>query len=162
MKVIRSLQAKWGLAAVGMLLFSGVAGAQNPNVSVRDAWVRVPGGGQNVGAMFMVVENHSVSPRAIVGVATDIAEKAELHEMKMNPTTKMMSMSPVKQIDIAPNGSAELKPGGLHIMMFNLKTRPMPGETVNATLKLDDGSTVAVSAKARAPEDGESGMKKKM
>jgi hypothetical protein len=112
--------------------------------------------------MFMVVENHSGSPRAIVGVTTDAAEKAELHEAKVNPTTKMMSMTPVSQIAIPANGTATLQPGGFHIMMFNLKTRPIAGDTVNATLKLDDGSTVAVAARARAPEGGDMNMKKKM
>lgn len=164
MRFIRSSKAKWGMAGTGAALLLLVAGlgAQNASVTVRDAWMRVPGGGQNVAAMFMIVENHTNSPRAIVGVTTDVAEKAELHEAKVNPTTKMMSMTPVKQVAIPANGSAMLQPGGFHVMMFNLKKRPMAGDTVNATLKLDDGTTVAVAAKARGPEDGDTGTKKKM
>lgn len=163
MKFMRSSYGKWGFGAAGLLLLTLGLGAQTANVTVRDAWVRVPGGGQNVGAMFMVVENHSASPRAIVGVTTDIAEKAELHEAKVDPKTKMMSMTPVKQVALPANGSAELKPGGFHIMMFNIKMRPMAGDTVKATLKLDDGSTVAVAAQARAAEgEGDTNMKKKM
>ncbi len=34
-------------------------------------------------------------------------------------------------------------------MLFGLKTRPAPGDKINATLKLDDGTTVPVEAIVR-------------
>ena len=101
-------------------------------------------------AVFATVENTSAAKRAIVSATTDIAEKVELHEMKISDS--MMRMSPVKQIEVPAHGKAELKPGGLHIMLFGLKKSPMAGETVNLTLTLDDGTKVPVAAQVRKQE----------
>jgi copper(I)-binding protein len=49
----------------------------------------------------------------------------------------MMRMSPVSQIDVPANGKTELKPGGLHVMLFGLKGKPVEGDTFVVTLKLD-------------------------
>ena len=49
-------------------------------------------------------------------------------------------------------GKASLQPNGLHIMMFGLKTRPAAGDTINVTLRLDDGTSVPVAATVRKQE----------
>jgi copper(I)-binding protein len=149
-------------SATGLLLLAGALSAQTGDVTVKDPWVRVPGAGQKNAAAFMTIENHGKTGHKVVSVATDVAEKAELHEMQTDPSTKMMSMSPVHDIAVPAGGAAELKPGGYHVMMFNLKSPLKPGEIVNLTLKLDDGSTLAVAATTRAMDNGGDMMKKKM
>jgi copper(I)-binding protein len=119
-------------------------------VTVRDAWIREPLGDRNVTAAFAVVENSGAANRAIVSAAAEVADKVELHEMKM--VDSMMRMSPVKQIEVPAGGRVELKPGGLHVMLFGLKRMPKGGETIGLTLTLDDATTVSVTAAVRKQE----------
>jgi copper(I)-binding protein len=116
-------------------------------ITVHDAWVRQPTGDRKDAGAFAVVENGSAATRAIVSASADIADKVELHEMKM--TGGMMRMSPVKQIEVPAHGKVELKPGGYHVMLFGLKNTPMAGDTVKLTLIFDDGSTASTTASVR-------------
>ena len=119
-------------------------------LTIHDAWVRQPTGDRKEAAAFAVVENSGATTRAIVSVTAEVAEKAELHEMKMMGA--MMQMSPVKQIKVPARGKVELKPGGYHVMLFGLKKMPMSGDMVALTFKFDDGSTVSATAPVRQDE----------
>jgi copper(I)-binding protein len=129
---------------------TGAQAWQNAAVIARDAWAREPAPSRDVTALFVVLENRSATPRAVVAGESDAADKVELHEMKMEGS--MMRMSPVKQIEVPAGGRTELKPGGLHVMIFGLKKRPAVGDTLTITLTLDDGTTVPVTATVRREE----------
>ncbi len=126
------------------------AWAQTPALTAHDAWVREPMGGRNMTGAFVVVENASATPRAIVSAATDAAEKVELHEMKNEGG--MMKMSPVKQIAVPAHGKAELKPGSFHVMLFGVKGKPAAGDTIDLTLTFDDGTKITTKAAVRKPD----------
>lgn len=147
-------------------LFAATLAAQGGAVVAHDAWARVPAPSKTETALYMVVENHSSQARSIVSVSSAASEKAEMHEMKMMPAKhdgkpsnipnmpdkkaqEMMVMTPVPQIAIPANGKATLAPNGYHIMLFGLKSRLAEGDKVPVTLKLDDGTTVPVTAVVR-------------
>jgi copper(I)-binding protein len=119
-------------------------GAQDSQVVVRDAWVRVPAPSKTETALYMVIENHGSQKRAVVSVSSDIAGKVEMHQMRMDG--KVMVMTPVPEITIPARGKATLNPNGYHMMMFRLTTKPAVGDNVNVTLKLDDGTSVPATA----------------
>ncbi len=137
------------VAGAGGLRLAGTSPvfAQGSAITVHDAWVREPVGDRMQTAAFAVVDNSGPTSRAIVGASADVAEKVELHEMKM--MGPMMQMSPVKQIEVPARGRVELRPGSLHLMLFGLKRMPVAGETVNLTLTFDDGTTVSAAAQVR-------------
>jgi len=60
-----------------------------------------------------------------------------------------MRMSPVPQIVVPAKGKVELKPGGLHIMLFELKQKLAVGDTIPLTLTFKDGATVKADAVVR-------------
>lgn len=111
----------------------------------------------------MVIENQSSQPREVVSVSSDLAEKAEMHEMKTIRPEKtgnmgnmaktaaqpMMVMMPLSGIAVPAKSKTALSPNGIHIMLFGLKSRPAEGEKIRVILKLDDGTTVPVSAIVR-------------
>ncbi|HQZ37712.1 MAG TPA: copper chaperone PCu(A)C [Vicinamibacterales bacterium] len=132
-----------------VLAATGVLHAQTSTVTVHDAWVREPMGSRNMTGAFAIVENTGATPRAIVAASADISDKVELHEMKNEGG--MMRMSPVPRIDVPAHGRLELKPGSFHVMLFDLKRKPAPGDTVRLTLTLDDGTTVSAEATVRRP-----------
>jgi copper(I)-binding protein len=136
------------LLLLGCLLLVGRA--QAATVTVRDAWVGEPAANRKQTAAFAVIENAGTEARAIVSAASDVTEKVELHEMKLEGS--MMRMSPVERIEVPAGGRAELKPGGLHLMLFGLKRPLVAGESVALEITLDDGTTLSVSAPVRKRE----------
>lgn len=140
--------ARTFVGATIALLFSAVSvNAQGTTVTAHDAWVREAPAGRKVTAIFLTLENKGSATRALVSGATEVADTLELHEMIRE--NEMMRMSPVKQIAIPANGKAELRPGGLHLMIFGVKKPLAAGDTVQVTLTLDDGTKLQVAAEVR-------------
>lgn len=120
------------------------------SITAHDAWVREAPPSRKQTALFVTVDNASKTTRSIVSATSDAAEKVELHEMLRDGG--MMRMSPVKSIEVPAGGKAELKPGGLHIMLFGLKKPAIDGDTIRVQLTFDDGATVRVVAPVRKME----------
>lgn len=138
------------LAAAAVLGAPAHLAAQAATVTVTDPWMRFPLPAAKNTAVFLVLENHSAAARQLVSASTPVAGKTELHTMSMEGG--MMRMSPVKSVSIPANGNAELKPGSLHIMLFDLKEHPAEGTTIPLTLTLDNGEKLDVRATVRKPE----------
>jgi hypothetical protein len=150
--------------SVAGLLIAAALGAQTATVSVHDAWARVPLPSKKDAAVYMVLENSGSQRRAVVSASTDAAAKVEMHEMKTIPADKsdgrmagmggmdkmadrsMMTMMPLKEIAVPAGGKTTLGPNGIHLMVFGLKGKPAAGDKLTVTLKLDDGTTVPVTA----------------
>jgi copper(I)-binding protein len=141
----------WSLFVVFAGMSAGrLLGGQTVAVVAHDAWAREPAPSRDVTALFVVLENRGSTRKAVVSATSEMADKVELHEMKMDGT--MMRMSPVKQIEVPAGGTTELKPGGLHVMIFGLRRRPAVGDALAVTLTLDDGTKVPVVATVRQEE----------
>ena len=123
-------------------------GAQAATVVARDPWVREAPAGRKATAIFLTAENTGAAGRTIVGGSTDVSDTLELHEMKRE--NGMMRMSPVSSIAVPAHGKAELKPGGLHLMLFGLRKALVAGDSVHVTLTLDSGARVQFTAPVRA------------
>jgi copper(I)-binding protein len=126
------------------LFYAATSHAQDNDVVVRDAWVRVPAPSKMETALYMVIENHGSQKRALVSASSDLAGKIELHQMRMDG--RVMIMTPVARIDLPAGGKATLSPSGFHMMMFRLTTRPTVGDNVKVIIKLDDGTSIPVTA----------------
>ena len=134
--------------AMSTLLMSAVSiRAQDSTLVVRDAWIRQPAPNKTEAALYLELENRSPERRAIVAASSDIASSAEMHEMKMEKM--VMTMTFVSQIAVPAKGKATLDPNRFHIMLYGLKSRPAIGASIAVTLKMDDGTSVPVTAVVR-------------
>jgi copper(I)-binding protein len=124
--------------------------AQAPTVVASGAWAREPAPSRDVTSVYVVLENTGSVEHSIVSGTSEAAARVELHEMRREGG--MMRMAPVARIVLPAGTKVELKPGGLHLMLFGLKRRPAPGDSLEIVLKLDDGSALPVRAKVRTPE----------
>lgn len=132
------------VVAVAVLVAGlGVAEAQAP-LTASGAWVREPVPGRTVTAAFVVIENAGAADLQIVGATCDAAGIVEMHEMVRSGD--MMKMAPVKSIAVPAKGKVELRPGGLHLMLFELNKPLKEGDTVNLTLTTDTGAKVQAAA----------------
>lgn len=106
-----------------------------------------PGGGTS--AAYLTISNAGGSADALIGAASDVADTVELHTMTMEGD--VMRMSPVEKVDIPANGTVELKPGGLHVMLIGLRRDLVDGEVVKLTLTFQNAGAVEVEAPVRRP-----------
>lgn len=131
-------------------------------VKVSDAWVRATVPHQSATGAYMKLE--SAQDARVVSVSTPVAGVAELHEMKME--NEIMKMRRVPAVVLPAGKGVELRPGGYHVMMMNLKRQMKEGETVPITLVVEskDGKRETVEVKAtvrpvNAPASGGMNMK---
>ena len=103
-------------------------------VEVKDAWVRATVPGQMGTGAFMKITAREGT--RLVGVSSPAAGVAELHEMKMEGD--IMKMRALPLLDLPAGKTVELKSGGNHVMMMDLK-QPLPkGSSVPLTLRFKD------------------------
>ena len=136
------------------------AGASQQLPRVEGAWVRSAVPGQHGTGAFMKIT--APRPMQLVGVATPVAGVAQVHEMKMEGD--VMKMRAVPALDLPAGRSVELKPGGYHLMLMDLKQSLEAGSTVPITLLLRDGAgtesrlELKVPVAAKAPGGGHGHM----
>ena len=141
-----------------LLLSAAVVLAAAPaaaaDISVTDAWVRLPAvAGRPAAGYFMLMSKDRAA--TIVGVSSPSAKKAEIHESSM--ANGMMQMTPLPRLTVGKGQMVMLKPGGKHVMLFGLDPAIKPGGTVRLDLKLDNGSTASVTARAVGATDAPPG-----
>lgn len=114
---------------------------------VEGAWVRssVPGQ-QGTGAFMKLTANEAMQ---LVGISTPVAGTAEVHEMKMDGD--VMRMRAVPQLDLPAGRTVELKPGGYHVMLMDLKQALVAGSTVPLTLVLRNAKGAESKLELKVP-----------
>ncbi len=139
-------------------LFVGLASAAlAQEVEIRNPWVRISVQGQSATGAYMTLTARQDS--RLVGVSSPVAGVAEVHEMKMDGG--VMKMRAIDGGLALPAGKpVELKPGGYHVMLMDLKA-PLPkGGTVALTLVFRDAKggerriEVSAPVAAGAPAHG--------
>jgi periplasmic copper chaperone A len=103
-------------------------------VEVKDAWVRATVPGQMGTGAFMKITAREGT--RLVGVFSPAAGVAELHEMKMDGD--IMRMRALPMLDLPAGKTVELKAGGNHVMMMDLKKPLLKGSSVPLTLRFKD------------------------
>ncbi|NNE25194.1 MAG: copper chaperone PCu(A)C [Rhizobiales bacterium] len=110
------------------------------SLRIVDPWSKATIG-KNGAAYFMIM-NHGDQMDRLVGVETPATDKAEIHTHLMEDG--VMKMRQIKAIEVHPGAPAVLKPGGDHIMLFNLKKKWVTGETMPLTLVFERAGKVDV------------------
>lgn len=123
------------------------AGTAADEVDIIDPWAREVPPVMSTSAGFLSLKNTGSVEHKLVSASSDGAGMVELHTHINN--NGVMQMRPVENIPVAPGETAELKPGGLHIMLMMLKETLVAGERLNITLHFEDGSSKQVQAEVR-------------
>jgi copper(I)-binding protein len=127
--------------STSLVLFTTLASlafAQTPsaNVEVKDAWVRSTVPGQKGTGAFMKIT--AKDGAKLVGVSSPVAGVGEVHEMKMEGD--VMKMRALPSLDLPAGKAVELKPGGYHVMLMDLKQALVKDSKVAMTLVFKDAN----------------------
>ena len=125
MNKIRTLLAATALACGA----SAWAQATAP-VTVLAPWARASVQGQRASGAFMTLV--AQEPLTLVSATSPVAGRAELHEMKMDGD--VMRMRQLDSVEMKPGQPLQLKPGGHHLMLMELKAPLAPNTSIPVTL----------------------------
>lgn len=123
------------LAAVFSLAFAA-------DVEVSGAFIKQTPPNAKNSAIFMTLTNKGSKDAVLIGASSPIAKVAELHTHSMKDGKMMMKQ--VKEIVIKANSSVALKPGGLHVMLFDLKEQVKADTKTSVKLNFADKTSVDV------------------
>ena len=140
------------LVALWLLSAGSIARA---GVEVSGAWARATMPGQKVAGVYMQLRS-DVQAR-LVGVKTDAAKTAEVHQMSHEGG--VMRMRRLESLDLPAGKTVTLAPGGYHLMLLDILRPLKAGERVSVTLVLDEAGKrveLPVQAEVRSVmEEGE-------
>ncbi len=114
-------------------------GAARAQVEIVDAWARASLPHQTVTGAFMTIRGGGEATR-LVAVASPLAGAAEIHLMTLHDGIARMSRVPA--VEVPPDGSLELRPGGYHVMLMDLKRPLSVGEKVPLELVFETAGGV--------------------
>ena len=139
------------LLAAALLASSGIADTVADKVSVTDAYVRAVPPVVKTSAAFMQLRSVDVIERFLVNAESPAAGVVELHMHEHDDG--VMRMRRIVHIHLPPQKDVSLEPGGLHVMLFDLKKALKPGDSVPITLIFDDDSRKTIDAPVRSVTD---------
>ncbi|MQB09209.1 MULTISPECIES: copper chaperone PCu(A)C [Agrobacterium] len=132
-------------AAMNMGMDMDVVKAGSLEVSGGATKAMLPG--QPVGGGYVTIKNAGTSDDKLIGVESSASGRAEIHEMAM--VNDVMKMRKLDDGIVIPAGqTVELKPGGLHMMFFDVKKPFAEGDKVPVTLIFEKAGKVEIMLSA--------------
>src|SRR5690606_6173421 len=119
-------------------------------VTVSEAWGRGTVPSQKVTGGFFTIE--SAKGGAIVGAESPAAARVELHEMRMEGDVARMRR--VERLPLPAGKPLELRPGGYHLMLIDLKQPLADGDSIPLQLRVDSGKGQVETIDVRATVRG--------
>jgi copper(I)-binding protein len=140
------MKTRFCIASVLFATLSTAAVAQS--VDVKDAWARSTVQGQKATGAFMKLT--AKDGAKLVGASSPAAGVVEVHEMKMEGDVMKMRAIP-GGLDLPAGKAVELKPGGYHVMLMDLKAPLAKDTTVPLTLVFKDAKGVESKVELKVP-----------
>ncbi|MGH8752648.1 MAG: copper chaperone PCu(A)C [Burkholderiales bacterium] len=128
------------------LCFSGAAIHADEVVMVTHAWVRATAPGQRVAGAYLEIS--SAVPNKLIAASSPLAGSVEIHSMRLK--NGVMEMRQLESLELPAKQTVKLEPGGLHIMLLDLKRPLKLGDKVplRLTLQRADRSKTVVEVQA--------------
>jgi copper(I)-binding protein len=138
------------LAVILLMVLAGAcasapSASSGAGITASDVWARAAATGNS--AAYMILRNNGAAADRLIKAESDVAGTVELHKTTMEGG--MMKMAPVDGIEIPAQGQAELKPGGLHVMLIGLKRELKAGEKFKLKLHFEKAGVQESEAEVR-------------
>jgi len=130
------------------LLIAGTShAAENAKLIVTDAWMRASLGQVPTTAAYFKVENRGTNEDKLLSVSTPVAGMAHLHNSA--EANGVMTMTAVNALIVKPGETVTLTPGGVHVMVMNMKAPIKAGSKVQMVLTFERAGRIEVEAEVR-------------
>ena len=140
-----AIRTAYAFASLVILSLAGQLSAAEykaGDLTVIHPWSRATPGAMRIGAGYMKITNAGEAADHLLQASSDIAERVELHRSTLEDG--IAKMRPLDRIEIPARGTAELMPGGVHMMLVNLSKPLKAGDRFGATLTFERAGPVSV------------------
>lgn len=130
----------WILGLLLVLVLSACSTTPG-DIEVHNAWVRPTLQGENA-AVYLTLHNHTDADADLLSVSSEVADMIDIHQTTME--NDVMQMSMLTSLPIAAGEEINFAPGGLHIMLVNVKQELVLGEHMGLVLHFKDHADIIV------------------
>ncbi|RXH42596.1 copper chaperone PCu(A)C [Bradyrhizobium zhanjiangense] len=135
------------ILSIALALIAGAqVNAQTSSASsvvVERPWARATPGGAKTGAAYLTLINNGEAPDQLLGATTPVADKVQFHSTTEENGMSRMREMPV--VDLVPHAKTTFDPGGMHIMLVDLKQPLKEGQTFSLSLTFAKAGKVDVT-----------------
>ncbi len=136
------------LKALTLIAALACASVHAQTVQIKDAWARSSVPGQKASGAFMKIS--AKDGAKLVAASSPAAGVVQVHEMTMEGNVmKMRALA--GGLDIPAGQTVELKPGGYHVMLMDLKAPLVKDSSVALTLVFKDAKGVENKVDLKVP-----------
>jgi hypothetical protein len=125
-----------------MVSISLVACQGESALTVEEAWAR-PGPAGSNSAVYFLIDNPTNREDSLIGASSSSASQVEIH-LSMMGADETMSMHPQESVPIPERGQVTFEPGGLHVMLVNLKRDLAEGEQIELILRFREAGEITL------------------
>lgn len=143
------------LLLIGLLVFVVAACAPAApyasfnGIDVYEPYAHLVPAGETTAA-YMVIHNTAAETDRLLGATSEAANMVTVMESMMMEGD-VMSMSDIPGIEIPGGERVELKPGGYHIMLMDMKQDLVDGGTVMVVLEFEKAGKMSLEVPVKAP-----------
>lgn len=137
-----------GLLCLLLALLPAASAAAGAALEGRDGWIREAPPVAPVRAGYVDLVNSGTEAVVVTGAESPAFGAVEIHEMVAGDDGAMR-MRPVPQLVVPAGGRVELRPGGLHLMLFRPQQPLAPGASVPLRLHTQAGADVELTLQVR-------------
>jgi len=130
------------LIIVGAVIPAIAAGEGTKTIVIERPWARASIMQSRPGVAYLTIVNNGKRADRLIEASAPAAGHIMIHESQM--VDGVMSMRHRENVPIEPGQSVALEPGGLHLMLMDLKQPLRKGEEFDVTLRFEHGGLVKV------------------
>src|SRR3982751_4346581 len=141
-----------GIAALACLFAASASAHAEGKLTVLDAWIRAAPPDSRMLAGYATLKNTGDSPIKVLTIQSDAFRQSSIHETVVeHDVTKMRELP---RLDLAPDATIEMKPGGRHLMLLDPRHPIAAGDKIHMVFLLADGTRVETYFDVIAPDAG--------
>ncbi|MDO7842607.1 copper chaperone PCu(A)C [Sphingomonas immobilis] len=135
-----------------LLLIVSLAGldgcGQPKQVYIDDAYIRTAAAPGRPASGYFTLHGGTAAT-TLISVHTEVAIKTEMHESMTHGGMAMMK--PIDHVALPADATVAFKPGGKHLMIFDLNPGMKVGKTITLVFTFSDGTRLEKEAVLIAP-----------
>jgi len=120
-------------------------------LTIVHPWTRPAPANMSMGVAYLSITNHGKDAETLSAASTPVAESVQFHQTSI--VDGVARMRPLAEVVIAPGATVNIEPGGIHLMLLNLKSAIETGKTVPLTLEFRRAGKITVQLEVERRED---------
>jgi copper(I)-binding protein len=136
------------LATVVVVRPADAHGHEKSALVIGHAWARPVAAGRPVAAAYLSITNNGRVAETLTGASTPQAGSVQVHQTTWSEG--MARMRPLQELVIEPGQTVRIEPGGIHLMLMDLKGPLLAGTTVPLILTFRVSGDITVSLNIEA------------